>query len=156
MWGGIGISTFHPEPTPYLGQGYTIWYKYHTVPQLNKIRILFNSPSLYTHIYPYTSVYHCIPCIHSTVYHLHLPLKPDYHTIYKRVQARIRTTVYAAPTHKRRITDAPWQAKPEKLRIQGDPLRALYGIKSSFFTTSPLYHFTTLPKKSAFITVSYG
>ena len=136
VWGGIGISTYLPEPTPYLGQGYTIWYKYHTVSQLNKIRILFNSPSLYTHIYPYTSVYHCIPCIHSTVYPLHLPLRPDHHTMHKRIQARIRTSVYAAPTHKRRSADAPCQAKPEKVRIWGDPLRSIYGIKPIFFIQS--------------------
>lgn len=58
--------------------------------QLNKIRILFNSLPFYMHIYPYTYAYHCIPCIHSTAYHLHLPLKPDYHTMHKRIQARIR------------------------------------------------------------------
>lgn len=96
MWGGIGISTFLPEPPPYLGQGYTIWYKYHTTPQLNKIRILFNSLHLYTHIYTYTTVYHCIPCIYITVYPIHLLLKPDYHTIYKSIQARICTFVYAS------------------------------------------------------------
>ena len=132
VWGGIGISTFLPEPPPYLGQGYTIWYKYHTVPQLNKIRILFNSQSLYTHIYTYTTAYHCILCIHSTAYPLHLPLKPDYHTMHKRIQARIHRTAYTrthsqAPENGRTM---PGKAR-KKMRIQGDPLRALYGIKPS-------------------------
>ena len=106
VWGGIGISTYLPEPPPYLGQGYTIWYKYHTVHQLNKIRILFNSPSLYTHIYPYTTVYQCISCIYKAAYPLHLPLRPDYHTIYKRIQARIRSTVYARCIHQHPLTSA--------------------------------------------------
>ena len=106
VWGGIGISTFLPEPPPYLGQGYTIWYKYRTIPQLNKIRILFNSLPFHTHIYTYTTVYHCIPCIHRTAYPLHLPLKPDYHTMHKRIQARICPTAYTsthsqAPEHGR-------------------------------------------------------
>ena len=103
-----------PQKPPYLGQGYTIWYKYHTVPQLNKIRILFNSPSFYTHIYPYTTAYHCISCIYKAVYPIHLPLRPDYHAMHKRIQARIRSTVYAVYTHKRRSTDEPCKAKPRK------------------------------------------
>ena len=120
-WGGIGISTYLPEPTPYLGQGYTIWYKYRTIPRLNKIRILFNSTSLYTNIYTYTTVYHCIPCIHSTAYPIHLPLKPDYHTMHKRIQARIHRTAYAAPTHKRRSTDGDM---PDHARKSADTGRS--------------------------------
>ena len=116
MWGGIGISTYLPEPTPYLGQGYTIWYKYHTVSQLNKIRILFNSPSLYTHIYPYTSVYHCIPCIHRTAYPIHLPLRPDHHTMHKRVQAH--TSAHTHHCIHRAYSQAPerGRAMPGKAR----------------------------------------
>ena len=67
--------------------------------QLNKIRILFNSQSLYTSIYTYTTAYHCILCIHSTVYHLHLPLKPDYHTIYKRAYAPLYMPAAYTSTH---------------------------------------------------------
>ena len=87
-----------PWTTPLFGARVAIWYKYHTVHQLNKIRILFNSQSLYTHIYPYTTVYHCISCIYKAAYPLHLPLRPDYHTVHKRIQARIRPTVYTS-TH---------------------------------------------------------
>ena len=89
--------------------------------QLNKIRILFNSLPLHTHIYPYTSVYRCIPCIHSTVYHLHLPLKLDYHTMHKRIQACIRTTAYAS-TH----SQAPdhGRAMPGKARKSADTGRS--------------------------------
>ena len=134
-WGGIGISTFHPEPTPYSGQGYTIWYKYHTVSQLNKIRILFNSLPLHTHIYPYTTVYHCIPCIHRTAYPIHLPLKQDYYTIYKRVQARIRTTVYIG-------VSCYCTIMPEKNADIGRSSTRLIWYKPQFFY--PLYHFTTL------------
>ena len=121
VWGDIGISTYLPEPTPYLGQGYTIWYKYHTVPQLNKIRILFNSPSFYTNIYTYTTVYHCIPCIHSAAYQLHLLLRPDYHTMHKRTQARIRPMYTPVHTHKRRSTDELCPEKPEKSADIGEP-----------------------------------
>ena len=105
VWGGIGISTFLPEPPPYLGQGYTIWYKYRTIPQLNKIRILFNSQSLYTSIYTYTTAYHCILCLYITVYHLHLPLQPDYHTMHKRIQAR--TSAYTIHCICRAHSQAP-------------------------------------------------
>ena len=113
-WGGIGISTYPPEPPPYLGQGYTIWYKYRTVHQLNKIRILFNSLSFYTIIYTYTTAYHCILCIHSTVYPLHLPLKPDYHTRYKRIQARICTTVYTSTNSQAQEHRRTMQGKARK------------------------------------------
>ena len=89
--------------------------------------------------------------MHIAVYHayiaLHIPY--TYHSgrttipctsAYKRAYAPLYTP---CPTHKRRITDAPCPAKPEKVRIQGDTLRALYGIKPQFLY--PLYHFTTLP-----------
>ena len=135
VWGGIGISTFLPEPTPYLGQGYTIWYQYHTIPQLNKIRILFNSPSLYTHIYPYTTVYHCIPCIHITVYPRHLPLKPDYHTIHKRVQARIHRTAYTSTHSQAPERGRTMQGKAQKKCGYREILYALYMVYIPLPTT---------------------
>ena len=141
-WGYIGISTFLPEPTPYLGQGYTIWYKYHTVPQLNKIRILFNSPSLYTHIYPYTTAYHCISCIHSAAYPIHLPLKSDYHTIYKRVQARTCSTVYVVPHSQAQERGRTMPGKARKSADMGRSSTRLIWYKPQFLY--PLYHFTTL------------
>ena len=106
------------------------------VPQLNKIRILFNSPSLYTHIYPYTTVYHCIPCIHSTAYPLHLPLKPDYHTMHKRIQAhtsahtlhRIRPLYTPAPTHKRRSADVLCQIMHGKAQKKCGYRAILYAL----------------------------
>ena len=137
VWGGIGISIhvfslwfyvlfcvrryryIYLPPWTYPLFGARVYHMvqipHHS--QLNKIRILFNSPSLYTHIYPYTTVYHCISCIYITVYHLHLPLRQDYHAMHKRIQARICTTVYTVYTHKRRSTDALCKAKPEKVRI---------------------------------------
>ena len=64
---------------------------------------------------------------------------------YKRAYAPL---YMPCPTHKRRSTDALCQIKPEKVRIQGDPLRAIYGIKPHFLY--PLYQ-----KKITPITVSY-
>ena len=85
--------------------------------QLNKIRILFNSPSLYTNLYTYTTVYYCILCIYRAAAYLHLPLKPDYYTMHKRIQARIRPLYTPVPPHKRRSADALCPAKPRKVRI---------------------------------------
>ena len=121
--------------------------------QLNKIRILFNSSSLYTSIYTYTTAYHCIPCIHSTVYHLHLPLKPDYHTMHKRIQARICSTVYAAPHSQAPERGCTMPGKARKNADIGRSSTRLIWYKPQFlyhFTTLPLYHFTTLPKKNRF------
>ena len=89
--------------------------------QLNKIRILFNSPSLYTNIYTYTTVYQCILCIYRAVAYLHLPLKPGCHTIYKRIQARTCSTVYAVPH-----SQAPERghAMPGKARKSADTGRS--------------------------------
>lgn len=70
--------------------------------------------------------------MHITVYTAYIALhtaciyhssRASYH-----IQARIRSNVYAAHTHKRRSTDALCPAKPEKVRIQGDAIRAIYGI----------------------------
>lgn len=110
-----------PWTTPLFGARVAIWYKYHTVPQLNKIRILFNSPSLYTNTYTYTTVYHCIPCIHNTAYPIHLPLRPDYHTMHKRIQARIHRTAYTR-TH----SQAPENGRtmPGKARKSADTGRS--------------------------------
>ena len=89
--------------------------------------------------------------MHINVYHAYIALHIPYTyyssrttipctSAYKRAYAPLYTP---APTHKRRRADALCPAKPEKMRIQGDPLRALYGIKSQFLY--PLYHFNTLP-----------
>ena len=96
--------------------------------QLNKIRILFNSLLLYMHIYTYTYAYQCISCIHGTESHLHLSLKPDCYTIYKRIQARIRSTVYAAPHSQapERELDMPGKA-PKKCGYRAH-LYALYMV----------------------------
>ena len=97
--------------------------------------------------------------MHITVYHAYIALYTAriYHSgrttipctsAYKRAYAPLyMPTVYAVHTHKRRSADALCQAKPEKVRIQGAPLRALYGINPSAIVT--------LPKKIASITVSY-
>ena len=52
--------------------------------------------------------------------------------MHKRIQARIHRTAYTstnsqAPEHGRTMQDHARQS-PEKVRIQGDPLRAIYGI----------------------------
>ena len=94
--------------------------------------------------------------MHITVYHAYIALYTAriHHSgrttipctsAYKRAYAPLYTP---CPTHKRRSADALCQAKPEKVRIQGAPLRALYGINPSAIVT--------LPKKIASITVSYG
>ena len=134
-----------PWTYPLFGARVDIWYKYHTVPQLNKIRILFNSPSLYTSIYTYTTAYHCIPCIHITVYPLHLLLKPDYHTMHKRAYAPLYTPV---PPHKRRSTDASCKEKPRKSADTGRSSTRLIWYK-------PPPSIAKTTKKIASITVSY-
>ena len=84
--------------------------------------------------------------MHITVYHAYIALHIHYTyhssrttipytSAYKRAYAPLyMPTVYAVHTHKRRRTDALCQAKPEKVRIQGDPLRTIYG------TYPPLYY----------------
>ena len=80
--------------------------------------------------------------MHITVYHAYIALYTAriYHSgrttipctsAYKRAYAPLYTP---CPTHKRRSADALCQAKPEKVRIQGDPLRTIYG------TYPPLYY----------------
>ena len=162
VWGGIGISIhvfslwfyvlfcvriyryiyLPPWTYPLFGARVDHMVQIPHDSQLNKIRILFNSPSLYTHIYPYTTAHHCIPCIHRTAYPLHLPLKPGYHTMHKRIQARIRTTAYTVPH-----SQAPdhGRAVPGKARKSADTGRSstrLIWYKPQFLY--PLYHFTTL------------
>ena len=112
--------------------------------QLNKIRILFNSPSLYTNTYTYISVYHCIPCIHSSAYQLHLSLKPDCYTIYKRAYAPLYTPCHSqAPEHGRDM--------PGKTRKSADT-----GRHSTRYIWYKIHHFSHSAKKIASITVSYG
>ena len=126
VWGGIGISIplfslwfyvlfcvrrdryiyLPPWTSPLFGARVHYMIQIPHDSQLNKIRILFNSLSLYTHIYTYTTVYHCISCIYSTAYPLHLPLRPDYHTMRKRIQARICSTVYTSCIHQHTLTSA--------------------------------------------------
>ena len=89
--------------------------------------------------------------MHITVYHAYIALHIHYTyhsgrttipctSAYKRAYDPLYTP---CPTHKRRSCPI----MPEKVRIQGDPLRTIYGINPSAIVT--------LPKKIASITVSY-
>ena len=99
--------------------------------QLNKIRILFNSLPPYTHIYTYIHAYHCISCIHSTAYRLHLPCCRACYAMHRRVHRAAH-----ALHHTSRAPTAPRHRRimPDIMRIQGDPLRAIYGIKSTIYS----------------------
>ena len=123
--------------------------------QLNKIRILFNSLSLYTHIYPYTTAYHCISCIHSTAYHIHLPLKPDYHTMHKRVQAHTSAHMLLC-IHQYHLTSGDHGCDQAEI-MQGKARKSADTGRSStrliWYKIPP--SIVILSKKIASITVSY-